>query len=304
MHSKFDLNLFVVLAAIYREGSITAAAQHLHLTQPAVSHALSRLRDMLDDPLFERHGRRMVPTGRCQQIMPDVQQSLDTLHLSITTPWSDTLSSYSRTVKLGLRDILELSLLRPLMKKLNEHAPKVSIQSTHIPLEEMTESLSRGEIDIAIDAIVPTNADIQQQGIHAEPFVLLCRPDHPLGKRMTKTAYVTAQHVLISARRSLVNHVDMALAASGQHRHIAMICEHYLAAADVALHSDLLLTVPQAYAWQICREVPLEQHPMPVEIPPLPIHMYWHNATDNDPLLKTVRQWMAQTLEPPAKGGG
>ena len=64
MHSKFDLNLFVVLTAIYREGSITAAAQHLNLTQPAVSHALSRLREMLNDPLFERHGRRMVqPDG-------------------------------------------------------------------------------------------------------------------------------------------------------------------------------------------------------------------------------------------------
>ncbi|MBD3584787.1 LysR family transcriptional regulator [Salinimonas sp. HHU 13199] len=300
MHSKFDLNLFVVLAAIYREGSITAAAQDLNLTQPAVSHALSRLRDMLDDPLFERHGRRMVPTGRCQQIIPDVQQSLDALHLSITTPWSGTLSSFSRTVKLGLRDVFELSLLKTLKRKLDENAPRVSIQSMHIPLEEMTESLSRGEIDIAIDAMVPARADIQQRGICTEPFVLLCRPDHPLGKRLTKTAYVTAQHVLISARRSLVNHVDMALAASGHHRHIAMICEHYIAAADVAMHSDLLLTVPDNYARQICREIPLAQHPMPVDIPALPIHMYWHNSTDNDPLLKTVRKWMEETLQHPA----
>ncbi|QCZ93768.1 LysR family transcriptional regulator [Salinimonas iocasae] len=297
MHSKFDLNLFVVLTAIYREGSITAAAQHLNLTQPAVSHALSRLREMLNDPLFERHGRRMVPTGRCQQIMPDVQQSLDALHLSITTPWSGGLSSYSRTVKLGLRDILELSVLNPLMKKVSEYAPRVSIQSMHIPLEEMTESLCRGEIDIAVDAIVPTSADIQQQAVRAEPFVLLCRPGHPLGRRMTKTAYVTAQHVLISARRSLVNHVDMALAADGHHRQIAMVCEHYMAAADVALHSDLLLTVPDAYARQICRELPLEKHEIPVEISPLPVHMYWHTSTDNDPLLKTVRQWVEQTLQ-------
>lgn len=63
MHSKFDLNLFNVLVAIYEQGSITAAANQLCLTQPAVSHALGRLRELLDDPLFERQGRRMVPTG-------------------------------------------------------------------------------------------------------------------------------------------------------------------------------------------------------------------------------------------------
>ncbi len=88
LHSKIDLNLFLVLKTVYQEGSITAAANKLHLTQPAVSHALARLRDSFNDPLFIRHGRKMVPSTYCQKIMPKVEQALTALNETLI-PQSD-----------------------------------------------------------------------------------------------------------------------------------------------------------------------------------------------------------------------
>lgn len=294
MHSKLDLNLFVVLIAIYREGSITAAADHLHLTQPAVSHALGRLRSMLDDPLFERHGRRMVPTGRCHQLLPVVSQAIDTLHISALQPWSPALALTSRTISLGLRDIMEWWWLPPLQQHLCEQAPRVKTRSVPAPLDDIPTLLARGEIDVAVDALMPVSSDICQQKIVEEPFVMLCRPDHSLVRHPSLTGYTQAQHVVVSAPRSHINQVDMALAKNGRQRQVAFTCSHFLAAARLAATSNLVLTLPQAYARCIRQSVAVAVCPLPFEVPPLAVHMYWHCATQQDPLLAQVRAWLVE----------
>ena len=133
MHGKIDLNLFFVLKAVYEEESITAAAKALHLTQPAVSHAMSRLRDKFDDELFVRHSRRMVPTPLCQSIIQPIKEALAHLESTLSDPIDFDISRYKREIRLGLRDILESTFL-PAQKKLysmrNRHkvAMKASVE--------------------------------------------------------------------------------------------------------------------------------------------------------------------------------
>lgn len=292
MHSKFDLNLFNVLVAIYEQGSITAAANQLCLTQPAVSHALGRLRELLDDPLFERQGRRMVPTRRCHTMLPNVQKALESLYVSASQTESADLRSVTRTVNLGLRDVTESALLPPLLKQLCDHAPKVQLRSTHVPMADISQKLEKGELDIAIDAMMPVNHHIMQMPVRQESFVLLCRPGHAIEKRPGLKTYIQSRHVLVSVKRSEVNHVDMALAQQGYRRNIALICEHYLAAARIASESDYLLTLPRIYLEAILKVVPLSVLPVPMALPLLPVHMYWHCATDKEPLLENVREWL------------
>ena len=107
MHGKLDFNLFVVLRAVYEHGSITKAANALHITQPAVSHALGRLRDKFDDPLFIRHGRQVIPTPFCQGIITSVVTSIETLENTLKGKVEFDIGDKPRTVNLGLRDILE-----------------------------------------------------------------------------------------------------------------------------------------------------------------------------------------------------
>ncbi|MBD3651385.1 MAG: LysR family transcriptional regulator, partial [Alcanivorax sp.] len=115
MHvSRFDLNLFVVFDAIYTEGSLTRAARVLNLTQPAVSHALGRLRDRLEDPLFVRQGARMVPTSRARAMVTPVRHALGGLQRCLSDEGGFDVADAERTFVVGLRDGLEGCLLPPL----------------------------------------------------------------------------------------------------------------------------------------------------------------------------------------------
>ena len=130
MHvSRFDLNLFVVFDAIYTEGSLTRAARVLNLTQPAVSHALGRLRDRLEDPLFVRQGARMVPTSRARAMVTPVRHALGGLQRCLSDEGGFDVADAERTFVVGLRDGLEGCLLPPLTAGILEEAPGVRLQS-------------------------------------------------------------------------------------------------------------------------------------------------------------------------------
>ena len=117
MHiSRIDLNLFVVLDAIYREGNITRASQALKLSQPALSHALGRLRELLKDPLFVRQGSAMVPTPLVRNLIGPVRQALQTLELNVRQSQRFDPAQTRRTFHLGLRDVFEVTILPALVR--------------------------------------------------------------------------------------------------------------------------------------------------------------------------------------------
>ena len=137
LHSKIDLNLFLILRTVYQEGTITAAANKLHLTQPAVSHALSRLREKFDDVLFIRHGRKMVPSALCQNIMPQVIVSLTALESTLLDNQVFDVTEYKREMKFGFRDILESIFFPTLVTDLLTNTPNITINSRQVSRVEM-----------------------------------------------------------------------------------------------------------------------------------------------------------------------
>ena len=122
IHAKIDLNLFIVLHAVYEQGSITQAASTLHITQPAVSHAISRLRNKFNDPLFIRHGRKMVPSELCQRIMPDIQASLAQLNGTLMPSSRFDITQHDRVFKLGY-GYLRVYFFPPLMTDIVSNTP-------------------------------------------------------------------------------------------------------------------------------------------------------------------------------------
>jgi DNA-binding transcriptional LysR family regulator len=292
MHGKLDLNLFVVLRAVYDQGSITKAANALHITQPAVSHALGRLRDKFDDPLFIRHGRQVIPTPFCQGIITSVVTSIETLENTLKGKVEFDIGDKPRTVNLGLRDILESIFFPTLIPELVQNTPNITVNSRQVSWPELAPALTNKEIDIVIDALVPTSSDIRSQFICEETFVVVCAPTNSYLDNPSIEHYSAAQHALVSLKDSKLDTVDLALAQHNLHRNIALQCEHYFAAVNVVSQCDLLLTMPTRFAQQFSNKFDIEILPLPFDVPPLPVHMYWHKHADED----LVNVWMRDKL--------
>lgn len=292
LHSKIDLNLFTVLLEVYKQGSITAAAEKLHITQPAVSHSLARLREKFNDPLFIRHGRKMVPSQTCQTIMPKIIESLANLESTLVPSSNFDIREHHKEIKLGLRDILESLFFPPLVTDLVTNTPNIKIGSRQISHLKMEQLLTEQTIDVVIDVLVPTGEKIKSQFVCNEHFSLVCRPDHPILKAPSIDNYQKYPHGIVTLKGATVDIVDMALAKHGVSRNVVLRCEHYFAAASVACQCDMLLTMPNAYANTLKGKLPIAVSPLPFEVPYLPVHMYWHEQTDADP----INQWIREKL--------
>ncbi|MBR9728909.1 LysR family transcriptional regulator [Shewanella intestini] len=296
IHSKIDLNLFIVLQAVYQQGSITRAAAQLHLTQPAVSHALSRLRSKYNDPLFVRFGRKMVASEFCQQMMPSIDKSLAELYNTLNPePNIDGLNdvlNQPRIMRLGLRDILESIFFPPLLSDIVKNSPNIGIDSHQVTLAEIEPLLTEQHVDLVIDMLTPTSKRIKSQLICDEHFSLICRQNHPILAELNVENYQHYSHGVVSLKGSTIDTVDMALAKYGVSRNVVLRCEHYIAAASVACQCDMLLTMPNAYARMLQQKLPIAVSPLPFEVPPIPVHMYWHEQAEQDP----VNNWLRQKL--------
>ena len=180
--SSFDLNLFVIMNAIYTEGSLTKAAEVVGITQPAVSNALSRLREKFNDDLFVRTGSGMVPTHKTENIINDIQSALGLMQKSVNEPDEfDPLTS-ERTFRISLGDISEGRILPHMLEKINATAPKITIESFYTDRHEIVHSLATNELNFAIDPIIPRSKDVVSQKVFEDKFICAHRANHPISK--------------------------------------------------------------------------------------------------------------------------
>jgi DNA-binding transcriptional LysR family regulator len=288
--SEIDLNLLVVFEAIHREQSLTRAAQKLNLTQPALSHALSRLRDLLQDPLFTRSGRQMHPTPFARTLIGPVREALLTLEHSLFPNQPFDPSQTARRFVVGLRDVLETVWLPVLVSQLQKSAPNLQLVSARVARSELETDLITGALDLAIEIPLPVSSAIRHQPVAEERVVVAARKGHPaLRGGLKLETYLAQTHVIVSSRRRGPGLEDMVLRQRGARRRIVLRCQNYLAACQVVKQSDLLLTIPE----RLARSLPMGQElalvPFPGEIPNLTLHMYWPAAADNDPANRWLR---------------
>jgi DNA-binding transcriptional LysR family regulator len=284
MHiGKTDLNLFLVFDAIYTEGSITRAAETLNLTQPAVSHALGRLRVLLNDELFTRSGRgaerssgparsgmTMTPTPVAHQLIGPVRASLQGLTDAVQGTRAFDPATSTRRFRVNLGDIFEALLLPDLMVALQAQAPGVEIVNTRHARDEIPGELAGGRIDLAVDVLSRVDDSLRMQRLARDQHVCLVAADHPLAAQtLTLDDYLAAGHILASSRTRGPGFVDVELARRSLSRRVALRCQHYLPAALVAARTQLVLTVPQALAQMLTRLAPLVEKPFPVTLNPL-----------------------------------
>ena len=292
--NRLDLNLLHVFDTIYREGSLTRAAKTLHLTQPAVSHSLSRLREHFDDPLFSRQGNQMVPTPLARRFLESMRPGLTQIKSAVNQFHAFDPASQRKTYSLALRDILESTFLPQLMNRLESY-PELEISSQRIPRRDMETHLASGKLDFAVDVLLPVSNQTAHERLRRDRLVVLARAEHPLAQGpLTMDPYLEAKHVLVSSRTEGPGIEDFELSRFGVQRQIRLRCQHYYAACRVVENSDLLLTMPETYARIIAERSDIQILTPPADLPDIDVHLYWHKAYEREPALIWFREQLRQ----------
>ena len=293
MHiSRVDLNLFIVFEAIYTEGTVTRASQQLNLTQPAISHALNRLRSM-----FVRQGNSMVSTPLARSIIEPVRQALRGLEMALTDNGKFDPSLATKQFNLALRDVLESTVLPPLLESITRQAPEINLAAIQVERRELVSELAAGTLDVAIDMLLPLPPEIRRQQISRDTTVVLARKGHPVVQRaLDLEQYLQAEHILASSRRKGMGLEDFELSRLGLQRRIRLRCQHYFAACRVVSQTDLLLTMPEAYARIVNQQFDNQILPLPLTMPSWDVYLYWHQNLENDPANRWLREQVMQAF--------
>ena len=300
MHlSQVDLNLFVVLEAIYREGNLTRAGRQLKLTQPAMSHALKRLRELLKDPLFIREGANMVPTPFSRNMINDVRQALQILELNLYEDRSFDPAHTRRSFQIGFWEIMEAMILPQLSRVMARAAPEISITTLRVKRREIETELASGSLDLVLDIPITMSDSIRQTPLFSDRVVVMARAGHPaISGELDLDTYLKQDHILVSSRRLGPSLVDAELNRKGRKRRIVLRCQHYFAACRVVSETDMLLTIPEHYAQLLNSRFNHRMYPFPLKsLQQLEIHMYWHESAENDPPNRWLREQIKKVVD-------
>ncbi|WOT06888.1 LysR family transcriptional regulator [Shewanella youngdeokensis] len=298
---KIDLNLFVVFDAIYCEGNITKAASVLNLSQPAVSHSLGKLRLYFDDALFIRQGNEMRPTPVAKNVIADVREALHQLQVCLVQSRQFEPLTSRKSFSLSLHGSLEPYYLPTLQQTLSIESPAINLSSNkRVRRSELENKLASGDIDLAIDALIPVSSNILHTRLELDQLVVLARKDHPLiNQGLDLASYLDLEHVLVSSRSTGPGIEDFELSRIGLHRKISLRCQNALSACRVILTNDMLLTLPKTAAEMYSAMLDITIYPMPVELPGIDVHLYWHANVDKEPANKWLRNKMIMAVSNP-----
>lgn len=285
---KLDLNLFRVFVAVCRERNLTRAAELLHVSQSAVSHALARLREQLNDPLFHREAQGVVPTPLALRILPSVQQALAllervALHDEQFDPARDIAG-----LTIAMNDEIESILLPGIALALRRHIPAAVVSSVRIDRSSVKADLASGQLDCVIDVAHAAVEELMHTPLTSEQFVVASRSPEPVDF----AGYLAGEHVTVSSRRQGRSIEDWELARRGHRRQVAARCQHYASAWSLVASSDLLLTIPHNLAQSLAKVVRNHIHPLPVDLPPVELHLFWHKDRELD----LANRWLRELL--------
>ena len=291
--AKVDLNLFVVFDAIFAQQSLTRAAEVLHVTQPAVSNSLARLREVFDDPLFVRSPQGMSPTPLARQLITPIRESLKTFDDCIRDRVGFDPASARHTFRLHATEHAEISLLPRLLEHLSKVAPGITLEIVFMSRRDVPLALASGELQLSLDAPLLNHPELLSMPLSRDDYVCALRESHPLRrKRLNLDHYLAASHVHVSSRVKGSGHIDLALRSIGRKRNITLRLQHYAALPGLLASSDLLASIPRALAhyWQLTTK------PLPFETTAMELHAFWHRNADHDPSTVWLRETVAALL--------
>jgi DNA-binding transcriptional LysR family regulator len=303
MHiTTFDLNLLVAFDALIQDRNVTRAAVRVGLTQPAMSHALKRLRRICGDELFIRTRRGMEPTPYAQQLAVHVRDGLTALQLGLEQNAFFDPARSDRTFQLLMSDIGEVAYLPRLMTRVQQDAPNVSVRVLQLPRERYGEALESGDADLAIGHLPGLQAGFHQHRLFEDSFVCLVRAGHPRVKRKLSRAQFTKEaHVMIEpagsryssavSQSSTTTLLEKLLADTGLERRVALRVPQFMVVPAIVRATDLIATVPSHVAASAAL-AGVRVLPLPFAAPRFEVKQIWHARNHRD----TANTWLRRLI--------
>ncbi|OXI33379.1 LysR family transcriptional regulator [Burkholderia aenigmatica] len=300
MHIRdLDLNLLVVFEALFRERSVTRAAQDIGLTQGAMSHALNRLRTFFEDPLFVKTAEGMMPTAKGDQLGGTISEVIASIRENVVAEAGFNPLTARRAFVLCMTDMGELVFLPPLIRRLRKIAPHCTLRSVQGPLEQIEGMLSSGEADLALGSIHAAPEGLYQQQLFMHSLVTLVSVrNRKIGKTLTREQFEAMPQIVVSLTGRASAAYDSAFDAYGIRRNIFLTTPHFLAVPHlIDAQPDLIATVPLELGKVFSKLGTVRMLPPPVELPPFALRQHWHSRLNTDPANVWLRHLIKETFE-------
>jgi DNA-binding transcriptional LysR family regulator len=293
LHS-LDLNLLAALDALLREANVSRAAMRIGLSQPAASHALRRLRDLIGDPLLVRSGARMELTPRAQALRGPLSQALDQVRGLFTPDHFDAVRS-ERQFRLMMPDLAVELLMPPLMAKITQAAPNVRIDVVPWRGPAIFTAEFARTIDLVI-SIGDAFKGFHRKLLYTDSDALAVRRGHPAGARLKRReAFLGARHVAVIIRGQNEDLIDGWLRAKGLERRIALVVPGYIEALHVTARTDLVAFVPRRLIAALSKQLSLISVAPPLDPGIDEQFMFYPTRAQMDPGSIWLRQLMLDT---------
>jgi DNA-binding transcriptional LysR family regulator len=307
-----DLNLLRVFDEVMAERSLTRAAHNLSMTQPAVSNALRRLRELVGDDLVRRAGYGVEPTPLAVTLWPTVREALNQLQ-KVLAPGQFVPANAAQHFVLAMADATAAKLMPGLVQRMAQEAPMVSLRVLPLTTRDPRALLENSEVDLALGHFPGVMAELgaphlqehappfQAQRLYEAEYVVVMRRHHPLAMReLSLDDYCAAQHLLVSFSGRPWGFVDEALAALSRRRRVVLTVNQFFTAGRVVADSDLLTVLPSHFVSMTGQEHALVQRPIPLEMPSVRVDMLWHRQTH----ALSPQQWLRDLIARTAKQDG
>jgi DNA-binding transcriptional LysR family regulator len=289
---SIDLNLLVVFDAVMRERSVTRAGRLIGLSQPAMSHALTRLRHMLGDELFVRTPDGMTPTPRAEALAEPLRNALNEMQLALEPLTFDPLAS-DRRFTIGMNNFAAVVIAPPLVSAACGEAPGIRLDMRPSGTLDVADCLDRGDIELAIGSLESPGERFLSQLLLEDPFVLVMRRGHPASRRaMSAETLASFRYLEISSSGEDTAFLDRWLAARGLARHVS-VRGPYLSARVILAQSDLVAIFSRRVAEVFVRNFPLEMREPDFNSPMVRTFMLCHRRLEGHPAHRWLRDHVA-----------
>ncbi|HEX5390665.1 MAG TPA: LysR family transcriptional regulator [Burkholderiaceae bacterium] len=304
-----DLNLLRVFDEVMAERNLTRAAQRLSMTQPAVSNALRRLRDLLGDELVQRAGYGVEPTPRALMLWPSVRDALHQLREALA-PGDFNPASAQNAFVFTMADATAAKVIPGLMDVLASEAPGVTLRVVPLTTRDPRQLLESGEVDLAIGHFPGVLAELGAQHLQESSprfmfdrlydgeYVVVMRKHHPLAQGpLSLDAYCAARHLLVSFSGRPFGFVDEALAAVSRQRRVVLTVNQFFTAGLVVASSDLLTVLPRHFIGGTGVADRLVWHPLPLDVPAVHVDALWHRQHQASSAHRWLREAVRRTAQ-------
>lgn len=278
-----DLNLLVILDALMQERSVRRAAERVGLSQSAMSHALDRLRKVIDDELFVRSASGMEPTPRALQLAGPLRLALQDIRSALAPDRFDPAASRD-VVVLAVETYETIVVLPQLVDEIRQEAPGLELSVQSGSVNEILSGIDQGRIDLAIGLFSGLPDRFMTCRLLSDDHVAVLSANHPLaGAALTLDGYLGVPHLLVSMSGASTDVVDDVLMEGDRRRRIVMRLPHGLAAITALARSDMIATVTRGAARIFAQTAPLVLRELPFDVPATVFRLVWSRRLHNSP---------------------